>query len=115
MVAFNVVCTYVGTRDLVQEFLSFKIWPLRDEWEMPKMSEKDTLDAEPRLVRLRYKYMFEEEFGEPCDEWLDSIEGKGNEILRSFSKPEAEALHRAFTARKRRQLNHTFMLLVFLS
>jgi hypothetical protein len=41
MVAFNVVCTYVGTRGLVQEYLAFKTWPLRDDWEMPKMSEKD--------------------------------------------------------------------------
>jgi hypothetical protein len=48
---------------------------------MPKMSEKHTSDAEPGLVRLQYKYMFEEEFGEPCDEWLDSIEEKCNEIL----------------------------------
>jgi hypothetical protein len=56
MVSFNVVCTYVATRDLVQEFLAFKIWPLRDEWEMSQMSKKDTSDAEPGLVRLRYTY-----------------------------------------------------------
>jgi hypothetical protein len=34
--AFNIVCTYIGTRDLVQELLSYKIWPLASEWEMPK-------------------------------------------------------------------------------
>jgi hypothetical protein len=45
------------------------------------MSEKHTSDAEPGLVRLQYKYMFEEEFGEPCDEWLDSCWGL---VLKCF-------------------------------
>lgn len=31
MVAFNVVCTYIDTRDLVQEHLAFNIWLLRVE------------------------------------------------------------------------------------
>jgi hypothetical protein len=35
------------------------------------MSEKDASDAEPGLVKLCYKYKFENKFGEPCDEWLD--------------------------------------------
>jgi hypothetical protein len=52
----------------------------------------------PGLVRLRYNYKFEDEFREPCDEWLDSIEAKYIKILRNFSKPEAEALHRTFAA-----------------
>jgi hypothetical protein len=68
IVAFNTVCTYYGTRDLVQEYLAFETWPLRTEWEMPKKSEKDVSDVEPGLVRLRYKYKFEDEFGEPCNE-----------------------------------------------
>jgi hypothetical protein len=29
--AFNVVCTHIGTRDLVHEYLPFKTWPLRAE------------------------------------------------------------------------------------
>ena len=40
IVAFNVVCTHIGIRDLVQEFLAFKTWPLGAEWEMSKMSKK---------------------------------------------------------------------------
>jgi hypothetical protein len=68
---------------------------------MPKMFEKDTSDAKPRLIRLRYKYKFEDEFGEPSDGWLDYNEVKCNEILGNYSKPEAEALQRAFAARKR--------------
>ena len=53
IVAFNAICTHVGTWDLVQEFLAFKIWPLVAEWEMSKMFEKDASDLEPGLIRLR--------------------------------------------------------------
>jgi hypothetical protein len=98
IVAFNVVCTHNGTRDLVQEFLAFKTWPLVIEWEMSKMSEKGASDVEPGLVRLCYKYKFEDEFREPSDGWLDYIEAKCNEILGNYSKPEVEALQRAFVA-----------------
>jgi hypothetical protein len=90
------------------EFLAFNTWPLAAEWEMSKMSEKDASDAEPGLVRLRYKYKYEDEFGEPSDGWLDYIEVKCNEILGNYSKPEAEALQRAFAARKRHRLNRVF-------
>jgi hypothetical protein len=36
LVAFNVVCSYICTRDLVQEHIALKLWPLVNEWEMPK-------------------------------------------------------------------------------
>jgi hypothetical protein len=54
---------HMGTRDLVQEYLVFKLWSLRFEWEMSKMTEKDALDAETGLVGLRYKYKFEDALG----------------------------------------------------
>jgi hypothetical protein len=28
LVAFNIVCSYIGTRDLIQEHLAFNVWPL---------------------------------------------------------------------------------------
>jgi hypothetical protein len=65
---------------------------------MPKMSEKNASDVEPGLVRLRYKYKFEDEFGEPSDRWLDYIGVKCNEILGNYSKPEVKALQWAFAA-----------------
>jgi hypothetical protein len=34
--AFNTVCTYIGTRDSVEEHIAYKVWPLASEWEMPK-------------------------------------------------------------------------------
>jgi hypothetical protein len=65
------------------------------------MFEKDASDAEPRLIRLRYKYKFEDKFGEPSDRWLDYVEAKCNEILGNYSKPEAEALQQAFMTQKK--------------
>jgi hypothetical protein len=31
LVAFNTMCSYIGTRDLVQEHIAFKVWPLVNE------------------------------------------------------------------------------------
>jgi hypothetical protein len=78
IVAFNVVSTYIGTRDLVQEFLASKAWPLAAEWDVSKVSEGDVSDIEPALVRLQYKYRFEDEFEEPSDSWLDYVEVRCN-------------------------------------
>jgi hypothetical protein len=36
LMAFNTICTYLGTRGLVQEHIAFKVWPLANEWEMSK-------------------------------------------------------------------------------
>jgi hypothetical protein len=36
LAALNDVCGYISTRDLVQEHISFKVWPLAAKWEMPK-------------------------------------------------------------------------------
>jgi hypothetical protein len=75
---------------------------------MPKMSEKDASDVEPRLVRLRYKCNFKDEYGEPSDGWLDCIEAKCNEIVGNYSKLEDKALQLAFATRKRHRLNRVF-------
>jgi hypothetical protein len=31
--AFNTVCTYIGTRDLVQEHIAYRVWPLASGWK----------------------------------------------------------------------------------
>jgi hypothetical protein len=41
---------------------------LRVEWDMHEMKEEDASEIEPGLVRLRYKYKFEAQFKERCDE-----------------------------------------------
>jgi hypothetical protein len=56
LVAFNTVCSYIGFRDLVQEHISFKVWPLGNKWEMPK--ETDTSSSEGGHVYLKYTYLF---------------------------------------------------------
>jgi hypothetical protein len=40
LMAFNTVCSYISTRDLVQEHIAFKVWPLVAEWEMLKEIER---------------------------------------------------------------------------
>jgi hypothetical protein len=44
--AFGVVCSFIGTRDLIQEHISFRVWPLVEKWEMPKetISKPDEVD-----------------------------------------------------------------------
>jgi hypothetical protein len=34
--AFNNVCAFIGIRYLVQEHIAYRVWPLVDNWEMPK-------------------------------------------------------------------------------
>jgi hypothetical protein len=34
---FRIIAEHIGTRDLVQEFLAFKIFPTMKEWAMPKL------------------------------------------------------------------------------
>jgi hypothetical protein len=33
--AYNTICTYIGTRDLVQEHIAYRVWPVASGWEMP--------------------------------------------------------------------------------
>jgi hypothetical protein len=35
-IAFNTICTYIGMRDLVQEHIAYKVWPLANEYVMSK-------------------------------------------------------------------------------
>jgi hypothetical protein len=34
---FRVIAEHIGTRDLVQEFLAFRVFPTLKEWDMPKL------------------------------------------------------------------------------
>jgi hypothetical protein len=54
--AFGTVCSFIGTRDLVQEHVAYRIWPLIDIWEMPE--ETITNPSEGGLVRLKYTFRF---------------------------------------------------------
>jgi hypothetical protein len=67
---FRVVAEQIGTRDLVQEYLAYKVFPTLSEWNMPNL--KGTKEKN-ELVRLPYKFKFEKQFKGPCQEWLEMI------------------------------------------
>jgi hypothetical protein len=99
---FRIIAEHIGTRDLVQEFLAFKIFPTMKEWAMPKL-EKEKKEGE--LVRLPYHYKFKKYFKAPCQEWLETIEIMSTEILGNYSKKEDQLMTAAFGTRPKRRLN----------
>jgi hypothetical protein len=103
---FGVVCSFVGTRDLVQEHIAFRIWPLVEKWEMPKETVRET--DEGGLVRLKYTFQYGDKFVEPDDDWLKSIEAISDELLGLYSKAEDTALSAAFGGRKKKRFNRVF-------
>ena len=52
--AFGVVCSFIGTRDLVQEHIAFRVWPLAEKWEMPQETIKEA--DEGGLIRFKYTH-----------------------------------------------------------
>jgi hypothetical protein len=104
--AFGVVCSFIGTRDLIQEHIAFRVWPLAEKWEMPKETVRET--DEGGLVRLKYTFKYGDKFVEPDDDWLKSIEAISDELLGLYSKAEDTALSAAFGGRKKKRLNRVF-------
>jgi hypothetical protein len=82
--AFGTVCSFIGTRDLIQEHIAFRVWPLVEKWEMPK--ETVTKTGEGELVRLKYTFRYGDKFDEPNDDWLKCIEATSDELLGPYSK-----------------------------
>jgi hypothetical protein len=80
---FRVVAEHISTRDLVQEYLANRVSPTLSEWSMPKL--KGT-KKKSELVRLPYRFKFEKQFKEPCQEWLEMFETMCNEILGNYTK-----------------------------
>jgi hypothetical protein len=87
--AFSTVCAFIGTRDLIQEHISFRVWPLVESWDIPKETTADS--SEGGLVRLKYTFRFREKFDEPDDDWLKCIEATSDELLGAYSKAEDNA------------------------
>jgi hypothetical protein len=80
---FRVVAEQISTRDLVQEYLANKTSPTLSEFSMPKLKvTKKGLE----LVRLPYRFKFQKQFKEPCQEWLEMIETVCNKVLGSYTK-----------------------------
>jgi hypothetical protein len=109
--AFNTVCTYIGTRDLVQEHIDYNVWPLVREWEMSK--EAAAGSSQGGLVYLKYTFRFRNQFDEPNDDWLDAIEATSDEILGAYSRAEVEVMTVAFGAHDKKRLNRVFDVIGF--
>jgi hypothetical protein len=110
--AFGIVCSFIGARDLVQEHVAYRIWPLVVNWEMPK--ETISNPNEGGLVRLKYTFRFGDQFIEPDDDWLKCIEATSDELLGLYSKAEDNVLPAAFGSRKKKRLNRVFDAIGFM-
>jgi hypothetical protein len=109
-VEFRVVAEQISTRDLVQEYLANRTSPTLSDWSMPKL--KGT-KKKYELVRLPYRFKFEKQFKEPCQEWLEMIETMCNEILGNYTKKEDQLMTVAFGTRPKRRLNRVMDTLKF--
>jgi hypothetical protein len=107
---FRVVAEQISTRDLVQEYLANRVSPTLSDWSMPKL--KGTRKKN-ELVRLPYRFKFEKQFKEPCQEWLEMIEAMCNEILGNYIKKEDQLMTAAFGTRPKRRLNRVMDALNF--
>jgi hypothetical protein len=104
--AFSNVCAFIGTRDLIQEHIAFRVWPLVESWDMPKETTADS--SEGGLVRLKYTFRFREKIDEPDDDLLKCIEATSDELLGAYSKVEDNASSAVFGSRGKKRLNRVF-------
>jgi hypothetical protein len=110
-IAFNTICTYIGTRDLVQQHIAYKVWPLSNEWEMLKEAVAGSIQS--GLVYLKYTFRYRSQFDEPNDDFLDAIEAMSDKLLEAYSRAEDEAMAVAFSARGKKRLNRVFDVIGF--
>jgi hypothetical protein len=110
--SFNTVCTFIGTRDLVQEHIACKVWPLVRDWEMPK--EAAAGSSQGGLVYLKYTFRYRGEVDEPNDEWLNCIEVTSDELLGAYTRAEDDAMTLAFEGRGKKRLNRVFDVIGFI-
>jgi hypothetical protein len=110
--AFSNVCAFIGTRDIIQEHIAYKVWPLMDSWEPSK--ETTAGSSEGGLVRLKYTFKYREKFDEPNDDWLKCIEATSDELLGTYTMAEDDALSSAFGGRSKKRLNRVFDAIDFI-
>jgi hypothetical protein len=109
--AYNTVCTYIGTRDLVQKHIAYRVWPLSSGWEMLKGTL--TGSSEGGLVYPKYTFKYKSQFDEPNDDWLDAIEATSDELLGAYSRTEDDAMTAAFGGRGKKKFNMVFDVIGF--
>jgi hypothetical protein len=109
--AFNNVCAFIGTRDLVQEHIAYRVWPLVDSWEMLK--ETAAGSSQGVLVYLKYTFRYRDQFDEPNDDWLKCVEVTSDELLEAYTRAEDDALTLAFGGLGKKRLNRVFDIIGF--
>jgi hypothetical protein len=95
----------------IQEHIAYKVWPLVNEWEMPK--EAAAGSSQGGLVYLKYNFRYIDQFDEPNDEWLRSIEATSDELLGAYTRAEDDAMTLAFGGRGKKRLNKVFDVIGF--
>jgi hypothetical protein len=83
---FNTVCTFIGTRDLVQEHIAYRVWPLVSDWEMSK--EDAAGSSQGGLVYLKYTFRYRDQFDEPNDDWLTVLRQLATSCLGPTNGPK---------------------------
>jgi hypothetical protein len=109
--AFNNVCAFIGTRDLVQEHIAYRVWHLVNDSEMQK--ETAAGSSQGGLVYLKYNFRYRGEFNEPNDEWLNCIEATTDELLGAYTRAKDDAMTSAFGGRGKKRLNRVFDVIGF--
>jgi hypothetical protein len=107
--AFGIVCSFIGTRDLVQEHVTYRIWPLVANWEMPKKTINNPHKG--GLVRLKYTFRFVDQFIEPDDDWLKCVEATSDELLGHTRRQKILHYLRPSEARRRKDSTEFLMQL----
>jgi hypothetical protein len=110
--AFSNAYAFIGTRDLIQEHIAYRVWPLVNNWEMLK--ETVAGSSEGGLIRLKYTFRYRDRFDEPNDEWLKCIEVTSDELLGAYTRAEDDALSSAFGGRGKKRLNRVFDAIGFI-
>jgi hypothetical protein len=101
---------------LVLEHIAFKVWPLVNEWEIPKGIEDGSSQSDRKggLVYLKYTYRYRNKFGEPVDEWLEAIEATCDEMLGAYTKGEDKDMNTTLGARGKRRLSKVSNVIGFI-
>jgi hypothetical protein len=110
--AFSNVCAFIGTRDLIQEHIAYRVWPLVDNCEMPK--ETAAGSSQDGLIRLKYTFRYRDRFDEPNGDWLKCIEATSDELLGAYTRAEDDALFSTFGSRGKKRLNRVFDAIGFI-
>jgi hypothetical protein len=100
-------------RDIIQEHIAYRVWPLVDGWEMSKETTAES--SEDGLVRLKYTFRYREKFDEPNDDWLKCVEATSDEFVGTYTRAEDDALSSAFEGRDKKRLNRVFDAIGFIN